>query len=241
MDIGIFSLSGCSGCQIEFLNLEDGILEALKHLDIKEAQILVSLEHPGNFDISFVEGSPTTVEEIEKLYRIRERSTRVVAMGACACYGGVQALIGGQRYSDAVKRQYGGVLPVVSIPPKGIDNYVDVDAKLYGCPFEREELLRLITDLVAGREFRVVDHSVCTECVLKENGCLLDMGEPCMGPVTRGGCSARCPSRGMFCTGCRGEYEDENVDAHVEDLLERGFSMEEIEGFYNKYYRRLRA
>ena len=67
------------------------------------------------------------------------------------------------------------------------------------------------------------------------------MGEPCMGPVTRGGCSARCPSRGMFCTGCRGEYEDENVEAHIEDLLEKGYSMVEIEGIYNKYYRRLRA
>ena len=239
INIGIFSLSSCSGCLIEFLNLEDTILDLLRFLDIKEAQILTSSEFQGDFDISFIEGSPTTEEQIRELEDIRKRSGTLVALGTCACYGGVQSMVRDVGTERAVQMQYGGIAPVRSIEPRGIGEYVEVEHMLYGCPFERSELLELVKCALMGMEYRDKEHSVCTECILRENDCLLDRGEPCMGPVTRGGCDARCPANGMYCTGCRGEYRDMNVSAHVEKLREMGYSDEDIRALYNKYYRRM--
>lgn len=239
MKIGIFSLSSCSGCQIEFLNLESHILDLLSILEISEAQILMTGNHDGDFDIVFIEGSPTTEHEVELLRSLRKRSGLLVALGTCACYGGVQRMVEENGIKHAVRMQYGESSPVASLIPRGIFEYVNVDAKLYGCPFERKELLELVKALVMDMEYRDRDYSVCTECVLRENDCLLERGEPCMGPVTRGGCAARCPSNGMHCTGCRGEYPDMNVESHVRILKSAGYSDEEIRALYNKYARRM--
>ena len=50
-----------------------------------------------------------------------------------------------------------------------------------------------------------------------------------MGPVTRAGCEARCPSSIAGCEGCRGPIDNPNIDAEkifskiwltVEDIME---------------------
>ncbi len=239
INIGIFSLSSCSGCLIEFLNLEETILDLLGFLDIKEAQILKTGTFDGVFDMVFIEGSPTNEHEVEKLRELRERSKMLVALGTCACYGGVQTMVGDVGVESAAKTQYGSVIPLKTIVPEGLGTYVDVDHMLYGCPFERSELLELVKSVIMKMDYRDREHSVCTECILRENRCLLDKGKPCMGPVTRGGCDARCPENWMYCTGCRGEYSDMNVESHRKKLREMGYSHEDILGMYNKYYRRL--
>ena len=238
MNIGLFSLSSCSGCLVEFTNLEETILTLLEHFDVKEAQILKTGTFDGRFAISFIEGSPTTEHQVEDLLSIRERSDYIVAMGTCACWGGVQTMIEDITMKTAIERQYHGTPPVISMPPRGIDHYVNVDFKLYGCPFEQSELVELVRDVLMNRIYTDKHHSVCKECILRENGCLLEAGEPCLGPVTRGGCNARCPTSGMYCTGCRGEYEDMNMHSHYQKLRELGYTDDQIYRFYNKYYRR---
>lgn len=209
-------------------------------MKIREAQILSSEKYHGNFDIIFIEGSPTTEEQIKELEDLRKRAEILVALGTCACYGGVQNMVVDIGIDRAAELQYGSSPPVKSIEPEGIGKHVHVDYMLYGCPFETSELMELLRSVIMGMEYRDKEHSICTECILRENDCLLDNGEPCMGPVTRGGCDARCPANGMYCTGCRGEYGDMNIESHIRKMREIGLSFEDIYGLYNKYYRRLR-
>ncbi len=68
----------------------------------------------------------------------------------------------------------------------------------------QREFLKVFTALVMGKEPIEPDQAVCVECKLKENECVFERGMICLGPVTRGGCDARCPSVGQYCTGCRG-------------------------------------
>lgn len=46
----------------------------------------------GPFDIGLVEGAVTTPEEIEAVQQIRKEVKTLVALGTCACYGGIPSI-----------------------------------------------------------------------------------------------------------------------------------------------------
>ncbi len=233
MKIGIFSLSCCEGCSIQFLDLEAKLLEVLKYYSMENFRLAKELNSLP-VDIAFIEGTPTTPEEIKKLIKLRKNSNVIVAMGACATTAGVPGLINKLPKREAMK-VYDGTPPYVPVDPKPIEYYVDVDYKLYGCPFSENELIELLTSVIMGKKFRNKEQSVCVECTLRENACLLDRGLLCMGPVTRDGCMAICPSNGAVCTGCRGTYKDANLKAHIKALLDLGISKEEIVEAYSLF------
>ena len=231
MNIGIFSLSCCEGCSVQFLNLESKILDVLKYFHIKNFR-LAKENNEMPVDIAFVEGTPTTEHELIKLMKIRRDCKVLVALGTCATTGGVPGMVNTMKKKEAMKI-YENKPPKMPVDPKPLDYYVDVDYHLHGCPFSKDELLGLITAVLMKKEFREKNYSVCVECSLRENGCLLDRGKLCMGPVTRGGCKAVCPSNGKECMGCRGPYEDANFKSHIELLENIGFSDEEIVEAYS--------
>jgi coenzyme F420-reducing hydrogenase gamma subunit len=66
-------------------------------------------------------------------------------------------------------------------------------------------------DLLFGVKPRISADSVCLDCKRAGNVCVLvTRGEPCMGPVTRTGCGALCPSFGRACYACFGPSEQVN-------------------------------
>ncbi len=195
-------------------------------MDIKNFRLAKEInEWP--VDIAFIEGTPTNKEEIMKLLKIRKDSKILVALGSCAATGGVPALVNTIEKKEALK-VYDGMPPEMPMDPKPLKYYVDVDYTLHGCPFSRDELKELITSIIMGKEFRNKGYSVCVECSLRENGCLLEEGYLCMGPITRAGCNAICPTNNTPCLGCRGPYEDANLKGHIKILRDMGFSKEEI-------------
>ena len=104
-----------------------------------------------------------------------------------------------------------------------------------GCPIDRNEFLKVVQDFIVGKIPREVEQPVCIECREKENKCLLQHGEQCMGPVTHGGCDAVCPSSSIACTGCRGPLPDSNVDKEVELFVEQGLKKEDIILTFRKF------
>jgi len=85
---------------------------------------------------------------------------------------------------------------------------------------DNRELKRLLSALLTGKRAALPEYAVCVECKAKENECLYDSGVACMGPITRGGCEADCPSNGSACLGCRGLVPDPNTDA-ARDVMEK--------------------
>ena len=71
-------------------------------------------------------------------------------------------------------------------------------------------------------------YPVCMECKANENACLFDLGEPCLGPITRAGCNSWCPNNRSGCWGCRGPADDANIDQMKQIMKEHGFSEETI-------------
>ncbi len=126
-----------------------------------------------------------------------------------------------------------GLLPSKEVPPltkmvAPLWKVVDVDYFIPGCPPEADLIYDFLKCLLEGRRPQLSSKSVCDECRLKRetkkeitvvkrwyesstgldlDRCLLEQGFICMGPATRAGCGAKCPSAGVPCRGCMGPTE----------------------------------
>jgi len=230
--LGIFSLTGCGGDQLQILNMEDQLLDLVSRFDIVDFQEGSSRKEEGAIDISFVEGTVSTEHDLEKLKEIRERSKIVIALGNCAIEGCIQAMRNGETsLRERLKDVYGVDEDFFDAKlSKPITDYIDVEFSIPGCPVEKEETLRGITSLLHGDSPPYYSYPVCVECKLNEYPCVItEYGKPCLGPVVRAGCDARCPGLGLDCIGCRGPVEGaENFAAEYKMLLDRGYSKKDI-------------
>jgi sulfhydrogenase subunit delta len=94
-----------------------------------------------------------------------------------------------------------------------VSAHVKVDYGLNGCPINKYQLLAVINAFLQGRPPMVRSHSVCIDCKLRGNVCVMVMGTPCLGPVTHAGCGALCPTYHRGCYGCYGPKETPNTEA----------------------------
>ena len=222
-----FELSSCEGCQLQLFNNEATLPEFLSLLEIVRFREVMT-GGTDDYTIAFVEGSVTREDEIERLRVIRDRAEVLVAFGSCACFGGVNQLK--NRFADQewVVRTVYGNHPIETLTARPLDAFVPVDHRIYGCPVKKEEVERIVTDLVVGKMIVHPKYPVCMECKAGEHICLYDLGEPCLGPITRAGCSAWCPANRFGCWGCRGPADGANIAQLEEIMQERGFSRETI-------------
>jgi coenzyme F420-reducing hydrogenase gamma subunit len=225
--IAFFKFTSCAGCQVQFLNLEDELIDILGFIDVPYFVMAGSESEKDEYDVSFVEGAVSTPEELEKIKDIRKKSKFLVAVGACACYGGIPSMKNFQPQREVERLVYPQPAVIRSIKAYGIDEYVTVDFYLNGCPPEKKEIIELLTSILLGKKPYFPAYSVCMECKLAENECLLLKGEFCMGPVTRAGCDAICPSLGKGCMGCRGAMSDPNAESFIQEIEKIGISRKE--------------
>lgn len=217
--VGFFELSSCEGCQLQLLNNESTLLEFLDLVEIVNFREGMK-EAADDYRIAFVEGSVTRKDEVDVLENIRNNAELVVALGSCACFGGVNQLK--NRFNDLewVKKEVYGDHPIVSQEAQPLSAFIKVDLEIYGCPIKKEEVERIVTNLVLGKAIKHPQYPVCMECKAHENICLFDLGEPCLGPVTRAGCDAWCPTNRLGCWGCRGPAPEANIE-ELKKIVER--------------------
>lgn len=213
--IAVHKFSSCDGCQLAFLNLGEALLELTQRVEIAHFAEAGYLDEDAEVDIAFVEGSLSTPHEVERIHRIREHSNYLVTLGACATTGGLQAL---RNMADA-KEWVAGIYA----SPEYIDNLansspmtseVKVDLQLWGCPVNSSQVVTAIRSLLLGVAPRVERDKLCLRCKQNQTVCVMvTRGEPCMGPVTRTGCGALCPSLGRGCYSCYGPSETPNTES----------------------------
>jgi coenzyme F420-reducing hydrogenase gamma subunit len=218
------------------LNLEDELLDLLGHIEIVNFREAMKEVLSDTYDVCFIEGSVTTHEALEEVKHLREKSGIVVAFGACATIGGVNAIKSFQPLDDVRKYVYGDKWQKYdTIPTMALEEVIKVDAKIYGCPPAKKEILEVVTAVLAGKTPQIPDYPVCVECKLAENVCVFERGMVCVGPVTRAGCGAVCPTHGGQCIGCRGLISDPNNTAEKNLLAERGLTVEELLKEYSMF------
>lgn len=233
--IGFFDFTGCEGCQLTVMNLENDLLQVLQLVKVVEFRELMS-EEITSLDIAFVEGSITRQQDRERLQLIRERSKILVALGACADNGGVNLLAGDQPVADLRQHVYASdAAHLLTEKPLPLHRVVKVDYRVPGCPIDGQEFLAVLQALLLEREPELPHFAVCVECKLAEYPCSFDYGEICLGPVTRAGCRAICIEGGGRCRGCRGLVDSPRTSPYHRVLEEHGLSVQEILDQYRTF------
>ena len=221
--IAIFDFACCEGCQLQLVNLEEELLDLVGAADVVEWREAMS-EKGDEYDVAIIEGSITRLEDEERLKLIRSRAKILIALGACATIGGVNKLKNNFDDLEEVKKcVYGrdATKPhLTTQPTKSIDEVVQVDYYVHGCPIDRKEFTYIVRCLLMGKAPEIPNHPVCVECKARGNPCLWEYGQVCLGPIILAGCGARCPSNGFRCFGCRGYIDNPNVDA-AKDVIDK--------------------
>ncbi len=236
--LAVWKFASCDGCQLQVLSLEEQLLTLAEVVDVAYFLEASSATARGPYDVSLVEGSITTPEDEERIHEIRAASRTLIAIGACATAGGIQAL----RNFAAVDELAEAVYPhpeqlAVLEESTPVSAHVEVEYELQGCPVDRHQVLEALSALLQGRRPNIPSHSVCVECKRRGLVCVMVAhGEPCLGPVTNAGCGALCPSFHRGCYGCFGPAETTNTGSLVAWLRhEQGLGPAEVVRWLRTY------
>ena len=256
----------CGGCEIAVLNIHEKILDVDANFDIAFWPVAMDAKYKdvealedGAILLTLFNGGIRTEENEHIAKLMRKKSQILVAFGSCACEGGIPGLANFTSQQDlfntvyaspstdnpdGIRPQYDYEVPegTLHIPEfynvlKPLDQVVDVDYYMPGCPPESHQIGAVI-DLVLqvlqgnaslppkGAVIGAGVSTVCDECVRQRNVksithftriqsiqidpalCLLEQGILCNGPATRDGCGALCPQAGAACIGCYGPAAD---------------------------------
>jgi sulfhydrogenase subunit delta len=224
--IGVFDFTDCEGCELQLTNREENLvpfLSAVEVVNFREA----SSDQRNDYEIALIEGAISRADEVERLKEIRSRAKVLVALGACACFGGVNRMKNRHDLAAANREVYGD-RPKDTLPVRAVKEVVPVDLELPGCPVSKEEVERLVRHLAFEVPFSLPAYPVCVECKQRFTTCVMLNGHLCLGSISRAGCNAPCPAGGLACWGCRGPAEAPNYDEFLALAGERGFADWEI-------------
>jgi len=242
--VAFFSFGSCEGCQLQVLSVEDALLDLLGAVEIVNFREAMD-DRRDDYEIAFIEGSVIKPEDATEVRQIRTRARIVVAIGACACLGGVNAIRNRRAMPDVAGEVYGGrrdgVFEALAASP--ISSVAQVDYEIRGCPIDRAEFLEAVRSLLAGTVPYTPPFAVCVQCTLRGTPCLLERGVPCVGSVARAGCEAICPAYGAPCEACRGFHDAPNFAALGEAFARAGLAREQAAAKLQLFndYREVRA
>jgi coenzyme F420-reducing hydrogenase gamma subunit len=222
--LAVWKFASCDGCQLSLLDCEDELLALTGAVEIAQFTELSRATISGPYDVSLVEGSITTPADVARIREVRASSGKLITIGACATAGGIQGLRNFAASGEYAATVYAHPEYLASLDTSTpISAHVKVDYELHGCPIDRHQLLEVLIASLAGRRPVVPGYSVCQECKGRGTVCLLVAhGTACLGPVTRSGCGALCPSIGRGCFGCFGPADTANTASLAAQLRRNG-------------------
>lgn len=211
--VAFFDFACCEGCQLTVLQLEERLLEILRHVEIVTWREVMTGESQ-EYDIAFCEGSITRNEDVDRIKRIRETAKTLVSLGACATIGCHNALKNTRPMEEMLDVVYGSERRNFdTMRARPITAVVSVDYQIQGCPVSLPEFLTVLKHILTGQTYHPPNQPVCVECKLNDYVCVYEKGIVCLGPLTRCGCNAICTAYGDPCQGCRGFMDQANLRA----------------------------
>jgi coenzyme F420-reducing hydrogenase gamma subunit len=235
--LAVWKFASCDGCQLSLLDCEDELLAVAGAVEIAYFPEASSRMTKGRYDLSLVEGSITTAHDAARIQHVRRQSRTLITIGACATAGGIQALRNFSDVEEFTRIVYAHPEYISTLSQSTpIAEHVKVDFELRGCPINKQQLLEVISAFLHERKPNTPPHSVCLECKLRGNLCVMVAhGTPCLGPVTQAGCGAICPSYDRGCYGCFGPKETPNTASLRQQWVQMGVREEDVNNAYRSF------
>jgi F420-non-reducing hydrogenase small subunit len=243
------------------VDLAEHLLDVVEAVDIAFWPVAMDFKYSdveamadGELAAVLINGAIRLDEQARVATLLRRKAQIVIAHGSCACMGGVVGLGNFSSREALLSRAYEQVetlvpgdhprasstvdghhleLPTLLKRTYSLDQVIQVDYYLPGCPPNPANLLAAIGALLSGKlppKGSVLGDmlSLCASCsrkdskpdrievktwkrphqvVLSQETCFLAQEVLCMGPATRGGCDSRCIGGNMPCTGCYGPLD----------------------------------
>jgi len=262
--LAIYWGAACGGCCVSVLDVHESLFTVVEHADIVFWPIALDFKYKdveampdGFIDVTLFNGAVRNSENESMAKMLRKKTKVLVAYGSCAHMGGIPGLANFSNKEAIFNRAYiesestsnpekifpqthfkvpeGTLeLPLLYNDVKTLNQVVNVDYFLPGCPPQTERLVEVFMAIVTGAQLPpagsvvgAYDKSQCDECKrkksdnklikefkrpwqIKDDGetCFLEQGVICMGPATRGGCGVRCIEGNAPCRGCYGPPPD---------------------------------
>ncbi len=269
--VAFYWCASCGGCEETVIDLDEKILDVVAAVDIVFWPCAMDMKYSdlkamddGEITVSFINGAVRTSEQEHIAKLLRRKSATVIAFGSCAVMGGIPALANLKNKKDIFERAYldsptnvnpGGVVPQEESEVDGykltlpeffdtvykLDDVIDVDYYMPGCPPTPENLANAVQSALEGflpakGSVLLPDKSLCVSCDRNESKpdditisqvyrltevqadpekCFLAQGIICMGPATRDGCDYPCIKGNMPCTGCFGPVSEADQGARM--------------------------
>jgi len=155
-------LDGCSGCHMSFIDIDERLLALGSQIELVYGPLVDYKEFPENVDLTLVEGSVSSEEDLHKAKVVRANSKVVVALGDCAVTGNVPSMrnpFGVQAIMNRAYLESGLVHPAVpsEIVPKllpvvtPVHANIKVDFFIPGCPPSADTIYYFLSEVLAGR------------------------------------------------------------------------------------------
>ncbi len=180
----------CAGCEVTILDIGEPLVDLLPKLEFVHMPVIMDhklygqkgekkkMEIPAA-DIGILTGAIRNEENKELAKEMREKCKTLIALGSCACYGGIPALANQFKVDEIYEKVYRGLkttdsaaTPQTDIPPLtdrvyAVDEVVKVDIYIPGCPTSPDIVADALTSLLEGKPFSLPERSVCDDCPTK--------------------------------------------------------------------------
>jgi F420-non-reducing hydrogenase small subunit len=261
--LAMYWAASCGGCEISILDMEEHLLDVDAAFDLAFFPCIADFKTKDveampdkSITVCLFNGAIRNSENEHMAKLMRQKSVVLVAYGSCAaegCIPGLANFYDKQSIFDfAYKESPSTVNPEGKVPvprtqmPEGeieipefwdtvktLDQVVDVDYYVPGCPPQSDQAWAVISTVVdilqngkelppAGTVLGAGTKTCCDECprerkekkikkfvrpyeiIPDPDTCLMEQGLVCCGPATRDGCGGKCVAAGIPCRGCYG-------------------------------------
>jgi NAD-reducing hydrogenase small subunit len=156
-------LDGCSGCHMSFLDMDERLLDLSEKIDLVYSPLVDHKEFPESVDVTLIEGSVSSAEDLAKIRHIRHRTKILVSLGDCAVTGNVPVMRNPFGVDAVLQRVYvenaapNSPVPTQVVPAllprvRPVHEVVPVDIFMPGCPPSADTIFAALTEILEGRQ-----------------------------------------------------------------------------------------